>query len=69
MPCAGILCGDLGPTSPDLVRASVALPEAALVEVRHETCPPADSEELSGPVGPLSVAMEGPGPLIDPRCR
>ena len=43
--------------------------ERALAAVHHKTCPLADSEELSGPVGRLSVAMEGPGPSVDPGCR
>ena len=43
--------------------------ERAPAAVHHKTCPLADSEELSGFLGPLSVTRTGRCPVLDPYSR
>ena len=43
--------------------------ERAPAAVHHKTLPRPDTEELSGPVGPLSVTRTGRCPVLDPYSR
>ena len=43
--------------------------ERAPAAVHHKTFPRPDTEELSGPVGPLSVTRTGHCPVLDPYSR